>query len=1257
MRAESDFSVNAVYADLCPVCGGPVSSRRLSLGLPCSTCLPEGEVPPGVEHLDIEERVKKIASRLKGPTVYHYLSALVDMVSELEGLFSKCVGKGFWSLQRTWALRLLKGESFAITAPTGVGKTTLLLVYALYAASRGKKVYVLVPTENLVEQATSKLEEYARKAQRRVRVIGYRTRVSEKLRADLIKRILAGDYDVLVTTTAFLAKRFAELVTAGTRFDVIVVDDADSLLKNTKNVDRVLSLLGFTDEELTLAYELVKLKSLYAYALAKRSPDADDLSLKIEKLRLKLSELRKSGERGQLIVASATGKQFGTKPKLFKELLDFEVGSIQNYMRNVVDAYSIVSSREERDSALRALIEKLGPGGIVLVPRDEGVNEAKRVAEMLNSAGFRAALAVSGKRAVEKLVKGEADVLVGVSSYYGTLVRGIDLPLHIKYVVFTGAPKAKVELRKGLLNPVRVLRIAASLVEHVGKGMVDELARTYSNLSPSERQALRIALLKQERLPQDTKLGRACELFRQAAEAVYEAAWRLLAQNGGGSLPVSAGVIRSEGGYLYLISPDALSYIQASGRASRFTERGMTLGLSVVLETDVEVVRALAKRLEWYVYGFSFKRLEDLDLDSIKLQLHLSRVEGSNNLTYKPARAVLIVVESPTKARTIAGFFGRPARRRLGSRIVAYEIPIVDPERREAYLGIIMATRGHICDLVVDDGIGLYGVVVKSSSIVPVYSSVKRCLKCKEQFSTLASKCPRCGEEVRMVTAREVVQSLRALAFEVDEVLLATDPDSEGEKIAWDVYNAVAPFSRKSRRIEFHEVTRDALIAALRHPREINEHRVMAQVYRRVTDRWIGFSSSSKLWEVFGKRWLGAGRVQIPVLGWIISRYDEWSKSRGYVLKVKLLGGPQLRLFYKSKEEAETTLRSLTAGRVRVLGYRGEVKQVSPQPPLTTDELLYLANSRLGLSTYSTMKIAQELFESGLITYHRTDSTRVSSAGQSIARRFLAERLGAPEAFVPRSWDTGAGSGAHEAIRPTQPIGADELWKRYIEGEVRTAIPLTPVHIKVYDIIFRRFVASQMKQATIIQTHATLEVGGKSFSLSVCTDTLEDGFLLVWPLQCYKELEPALKTGEVVVEVAELERGSSVQLYREGEVVKNMKEKGIGRPSTYAKTLSSLKRHGYVVESRRRKFLIPTKAGSEVYGYLMTNYPALFSEGRTALLEEALRRIEEGGGSELASLTQALLEELKSFSLIEKADRASVITNSIIGLSSEVEAS
>jgi len=254
------------------------------------------------------------------------------------------------------------------------------------------------------------------------------------------------------------------------------------------------------------------------------------------------------------------------------------------------------------------------------------------------------------------------------------------------------------------------------------------------------------------------------------------------------------------------------------------------------------------------------------------------------------------------------------------------------------------------------------------------------------------------------------------------------------------------------------------------------------------------------------------------------------------------------------------------------------------------------------------MRIAQDLFESGLITYHRTSSTYVSSTGIGIALKYL-ESKGLSEYKNPSHWGS---PGAHEAIRPTYPVDAQDLEKAVAEGLITPTLPLSNLHYRVYDMIFKRFIASQMKPYVVERRIFKLAFPGiYEVEIAVDTGIVEHGFdLVVKPL-----VYPALKSvDEVVVKVTPVAKyvASTKPLYSEGEVVFEMKKQGLGRPSTYAKIIENLVKHGYVVKSEKRGFLIPTKTGIEVYNYLTRTFPELTSVELTRRMEKTIDLIESG---------------------------------------------
>jgi len=286
---------------------------------------------------------------------------------------------------------------------------------------------------------------------------------------------------------------------------------------------------------------------------------------------------------------------------------------------------------------------------------------------------------------------------------------------------------------------------------------------------------------------------------------------------------------------------------------------------------------------------------------------------------------------------------------------------------------------------------------------------------------------------------------LRKLASEVDEVYIATDPDMEGEKIAYDVYTSIKEVNTNIWRIELHEITLNELLKALGNKRWIDLNLVEAEMYRRILDRLVGFALSQKLQIVYSRRNLGAGRVQTPVLGLIIERYREHlaNKCKRVVFKFKEPVDLSFTIYIDRKQE-ELLEKIKSATSLTLVKKAEEVVEVQPKPPLTTDELLVEA-SKIGLPVDVAMKTAQELFEAGLITYHRTDSTYISSVGLSIAREYLSKK----NLLEYSRFSHWGQPGTHEAIRPVYPLDADELLQAIDEGLIPVVIPLTGLHLKL----------------------------------------------------------------------------------------------------------------------------------------------------------------------------------------------------------------
>ncbi|RLF11396.1 MAG: reverse gyrase [Thermoprotei archaeon] len=1213
--------MHAIFSRLCPNCGGDIDDERLFKGLPCRSCLPE--VPDSIgklsytSPLELKLAVGKLLEaegRLSGLKPY---LELMEKLRDFEEFFSAVTGKKMWSAQRAWAKRALSGQSFAVIAPTGVGKTLFAVTLTLYYARHGRKILFILPTIVLANQVYEWLLKYSEKASMSLRVVPlFGGRIRDKEEAfDAIKN---GLVEVVVTTPMSLAKNFDRM--KGVKFDLVAVDDVDALLRRSKNIDRVLNLMGFSDEAVDVAMRIVKERARIVGLLRTgRRDKVEEHRVRLNELTEKLKDITSRGSYGQLVVLSATGRARGLRVRLFRELLGFEAGTIMEYMRNIQDCYVVVEGGEAEDlmKPTLELVKKLGGGGLIYVSYDLGADYAEALTEYLKSNGVKAAFARSGARGIKKLIEefasGGLEVLVGVASYYGVIVRGLDLPERVRYAIFVAVPKFKFTLEAEENQPVRLLQIMSVFQTIVEEEEASQIARMIAEM---RRHALRLrydeARLIADALRKGVKLEgyleEVRELFARAKARINE----LLKDEEIKRRFLESPLIdvREIEGTLYMFIPDVMTYIQASGRTSRMYTGGLTRGLSVVvyLPEDQHALDNLIKQTRIYIDDVQWKPLSEVNLEELLKEIDEDRVKarmalmGEVNEVKDPVKSALMIVESPTKARTIANFFGRPSRRVIGP-LRVYEVFVGN------FLLSIIATRGHVFDLTTEN-IGKYGVEVLDGTYIPIYNTLKRCRKCGYQFTTDELSCPRCGS-TSIWSSSDVVEVLRRIASEVDLALIATDPDVEGEKIGWDVACAIAPYLYQVKRCEFHEVTRRAIYESINSPRDISIPMVEAQIVRRIEDRWIGFGLSEKLQKDFNIKWLAAGRVQTPVLGWIIKRCDEWKRNITNLLIVDLEGG--FKVYFDvpvNFKEVKDAPSKLKGQRVVVESVEVREEELNPPPPFTTDELLFAASTK-GFSSAEAMRIAQELFEMGLITYHRTDSTRVSDVGKAIARDYLAEKYKEQykDWYVPRDWFK---EGAHECIRPTRPIDATTLQRLVMDGSITTIIPLTMRHYRLYDLIFRRFMASQMRKAVVVRATYTfrLELNGAPYRAKYeCIVDLKDpGFL---DILGFRKM-PLLKVGDQLeIEEVEVRRTSRVPFYREGDVVRLMKERGIGRPSTYSKIIEGLIRHRYVLKNRWGG-LIATGLGRKVYEYLAEKFGELVSEDTTKRLEDKMTLIEVG---------------------------------------------
>jgi DNA topoisomerase-1 len=536
----------------------------------------------------------------------------------------------------------------------------------------------------------------------------------------------------------------------------------------------------------------------------------------------------------------------------------------------------------------------------------------------------------------------------------------------------------------------------------------------------------------------------------------------------------------------------------------------------------------------------------------------------------------LLIVESPAKARTIKKYVGS-----------AYDVK---------------ASVGHVRDLPQKK----LGVDVEAD-FAPTYETIPK--------------------------KQKIVRELRAAARKADSVVMATDPDREGEAIAWHVAEELAMPADRIRRAVFHEVTRPAVLEALRNPTVIDSNKVNAQQARRILDRLVGYQVSPLLWKIFYPG-LSAGRVQTVALRLICEREEEidrftpveyWTiaallESAGREFEAELFKLDGADPVIPSEEAAGEILGAVRGKPFVVAAVDQKERRRNPYPPFITSTLQQDASRRFGFGARKTMRLAQELYEGleiggegavGLITYMRTDSTRLSSLAIDQARSYIGEAFGA--AYLPdqpRQFKSGKGAqDAHEAIRPTEVARRPED----VRGD------LTPDQLKLYQTIWQRFVASQMMPALYDQTTADFFPTPRHQFRARGSVLKFPGFVKVYDEALSEGAKPdeaelpVLAAGQEA-DVKDLTRTQHFTQppprFSEATLVKELEADGIGRPSTYAAIISTLLDRDYVRLDRRR--LVPTLLGREVLKTLVHNLEDIFNVEFTSEMEDELDKVEDG---------------------------------------------
>lgn len=535
----------------------------------------------------------------------------------------------------------------------------------------------------------------------------------------------------------------------------------------------------------------------------------------------------------------------------------------------------------------------------------------------------------------------------------------------------------------------------------------------------------------------------------------------------------------------------------------------------------------------------------------------------------------LIIVESPAKANTIKKFLGGNVK--------------------------VMASMGHIRDL------------PKSKMAVDIENDFE-------------------PEYINIRGKGDLIKSLKKEAKSAKQVYLASDPDREGEAIAWHLSHILEIPENSNCRVTFNEITKETVKESIKKPRTINMDLVDAQQARRVLDRIVGYKISPVLWKKV-KRGLSAGRVQSVAVKLIVDREEEIEKfipeeywniyanllepNSDKNFQATLYGKDNKKIEIHTKEEVDEILKNIEKGKYIVSDVKKGEKKRTPAPPFTTSTMQQEASRKLSFILKKTMSVAQGLYEGvhvgekgtvGLITYMRTDSTRISDEARAKAKEVITQKYG-ENYYENRYYKTKQNAqDAHEAIRPTYIDLEPEKIKDF----------LTTDQYKLYRLIYNRFIASQMSNAIYDTVTANIDVNNYNFKASGQTLKFK-GFMTLYveTLEDEKEEEdnsiPDLLIGQEVKKEKLEAKQSFTQppaRYTEASLVKALEEKGIGRPSTYSPTITTILERRYI--QKEQKQLIPTDLGKIVNKLLVENFPDVINVEFTAKIEEEFDEVAEG---------------------------------------------
>jgi len=522
----------------------------------------------------------------------------------------------------------------------------------------------------------------------------------------------------------------------------------------------------------------------------------------------------------------------------------------------------------------------------------------------------------------------------------------------------------------------------------------------------------------------------------------------------------------------------------------------------------------------------------------------------------------LIIVESPTKCKTLEKFLGKDYK--------------------------VAATIGHVRDLP-RKTLG----IDTEHDFAPKYVAIGK--------------------------RKDTIKELKKIIKKAEKTYLAMDPDREGEAIAWHLSELLK--LKNAQRIVFHEITKSAIIKASKNPRDIDMQLVDAQQARRILDRLVGYKLSPLLWKKIARK-LSAGRVQSVAVRLVAEREKEiqdfkpqeyWSIEALFKKEEKEFKGLLVKknekaiskLGIKNKKEANEIIKDLKKAEYKVAEIEKKEKNKNPLPPLRTSTLQQTAWGKFRYPAKRTMYLAQKIYEKGLCTYHRTDSLNLSQEALNKAKEFIINNYGENywPGFSRKFKAKGKTQEAHEAIRPTYPDKTPESLGSKLDKDI----------LKIYELIWQRFIACQMKPAVF--NSLKVDITAKNYLLRASGQTLKfDGFLKAYPIKLEETELPSLGVSEILKLIklnSDQHFTQHPPRYNEASLIKTLEENGIGRPSTYASIIYTIQMRNYIEKDEQRRFK-PTEIGIKVNDLLVNHFPKIVDIGFTKEMEEDLDKIAKG---------------------------------------------